>query len=277
MNLMMTPARAYGVPFLDTPGVEVWRNVDGTVCAVGYRRDEDHCLYVPNVGTFLFRHSSDEIRLVPDASARDERIQDAFHRIALPLALQLRGPQVLHASAVLIGDGVVALCGQSGAGKSTLAYALSRRDHQLWGDDAVAFDVDDGLISVQPLPFRVRLRPASAAWFDDLARLKGSELSLPWQRGSSTAAFRALFVLRRADADAVDEMQIRRLAPADAFTAVLPHAYYLALDDEDLNRRLLSAYFALADRLPVFALCYAPRLGLLDQMTERIEREVAAL
>lgn len=265
------------MPVLDAPGAEVWRDVDGTVCAVGYRRGEDHCLHVPNVGTFLFGHSSDEIRLVPDASAGDELIQDAFHRVALPLALPLWGQQVLHASAVLIGDGVVALCGQSGAGKSTLAYALSRRGHQLWGDDAVAFDVNNGLLSVRPLPFRVRLRPASAAWFDDPARLKGSDLSLPWQRGSSTGAFSALFIMQRAKAGSGDELQIRRLAPADAFTAVLPHAYYLMLNDEDLNRRLVFAYFALADLLPVFALRYVPGLGLLDHMAERIEREVAAL
>lgn len=55
------------------------------------------------------------IRLVPDTSTGEERIQHALHRIALPLTLQLRGLQVLHASAVLIGDGVVALYGQSGA------------------------------------------------------------------------------------------------------------------------------------------------------------------
>lgn len=122
----------------------------------------------------------DEIRLVPDASAGDELIQDAFHRIAEPLALQRRGPT---GSACQRSHDRRRRCRalrQSGAGKSTLAYALSRRDHQLWGYDAVAFD---------------------------LARLKVPELSLPWQRGPSTAAFSALLVVQRADTAVADEVR----------------------------------------------------------------------
>jgi hypothetical protein len=43
-----------------------------------------------------------------------------------PKLLALRGNLVLHASAVLLNDAVVALCGESGAGKTTTARALVR-------------------------------------------------------------------------------------------------------------------------------------------------------
>lgn len=265
-------------PDLQAAGVEVWRDVDGTVAAFGYRDAATHCLRVPHVGTFMFVGVSEEIRLAREPSASDELVQDAFHRIAMPLALQLHAVQVLHASAVVLGGGVVALCGRSGAGKSTLAYGLSRRGLALWGDDAVAFEPSQSGLQVSPLPFRMRLRPASAQWFDDLEHQKGSELSSPWHTGSATLPFRALLVLERvAEVAADDRVEIVRLAPVDAFAAVLPHAYYLALDDEQLNQRLLSTYLVLADQLPVFTLRYTPRLTLVEEIAEMVEATVAEL
>lgn len=265
-------------PDLDEPGVEVWRDVDGTVAAVGYVRGADHCLQVPRVGTFVFTGSSDEIRLAPEGSASEDLVQDALHRIAMPLALQLRGVQVLHASAAVVAGGVVALCGRSGAGKSTLAYGLGRRGFALWGDDAVAFEsaAGDGL-RASPLPFRMRLRPASAEWFEDLAHQKGAEHASPWHRGAQ-GPFRALFVLERCEEVPSDvAAEIVRLRPAAAFAAVLPHAYYLALDDAGLIERLLSGYLDLADRLPVFVLRYRPRLALVDRIAEMVAAQVSEL
>ena len=277
MNLIKTDVSACPVPSLNAPGVEVWRDADGTLSAVGYRRGPDHGLHVPGVGTFFFHAASDAVVLVPDCSASDALIDDAFHRIALPLAVQLRGPQVLHASAVLLNGGVVALCGRSGAGKSTLAYALSRRGHTLWGDDAVAFEVGADAIEVRPLPFRMRLRRASAEWFDAPALQKGTEQSSGWLSGFAARPFRAVVILDRgADTDG-DEVHPVRLAPADALHALLPHAYYVALDDGELNRRLVSAYLGLADVLPVITLRYTPRLALVERMAELVEQTVAAL
>lgn len=249
----------------------MWRDVDGVVAAVGYRRDREHCLFVPNVGTFVFSGSSDEIRLARDPSASDVLAQDALHRIAMPLACQLRGVQVLHASAVVASGGVVALCGRSGAGKSTLAYALSERGLAAWGDDAVAFEVSGDDVRANPLPFRMRLRPASAEWFGDLAHQKGSEFSTPWHRGPDNLPFRALFVLERtAELATASGAQIQLLEAADAFTAVLPHAYYLALDDQGLNQRLLADYLELADRLPVCVLRYRPELRLVESIAQAV-------
>jgi len=277
VDLVTVPVADVPVPTLDDPDVEVWRDVDGIVSAVAYRHGSGYGLQVPNVGTFFFGASHEAVILVPDASAGAGLIQDAYHRIALPLAVQLRGPQVLHASAVLVEGGVVAVCGRARAGKSTLGYCLSRRGNPLWADDAVAFETHAQGVEVLPLPFRIRLRPESAEWFDALDHQKGRELSSPWLGGSSPRPLRALVVLERDESSTDDTVQLVRLAGADAFSAVLPHAYYVAVHDERLSRRLVSAYLALADVLPVFALRYAPRLGLVETMAELVEREVEAL
>jgi hypothetical protein len=279
-DLMILVAATADVPVPDrgAAGVEVWRDVDGVLAALGFRAGDDHCVHVPNVGTFAFTAASDEIRLSADPTAPESLRVDAFQRIAVPLALQLRGLQVLHASAVVVDGGVVALCGRSGAGKSTLAYGLGRRGFPLWGDDAVAFEPRAGGLLASPLPFRMRLRPASAEWFDDLAHQKGFEQDTPWESEPSPARFTALFVLERRTTASPDEKpEIVRLAPADAFSAVLPHAYYLALDDEELNRELLTTYLTLSEELPVFALRYTPRLDLVEDITALVTATARAL
>jgi hypothetical protein len=51
----------------------------------------------------------------------------------------------------------------------------------------------------------------------------------------------------------------------------------VVLDDEAANRRLVSAYLDLADRLPVFAVRYHPDLEAIDRIAAAIEKEVMAL
>jgi len=271
------PKTEFALPHLDAPGVEVWRDLDGTIAAIGFRETRQHCVHVPAIGTFRFALDGSDLHLSPRAGVSEASIEDAYCRIVLPLAFQLRDRQVIHASAVVIDGGVVALCGRSGAGKSTLSYALSRRGHEAWADDAVAFRSSSDGVAVDPLPFRLRLRPASAAWFDDVEHEKGSEFTVPWSLPARPLQFRALLVLERGSEDDRPPVVIERLPPADAFTAVLPHAYYLALSDRRLNRRLVASYLELADHLAVFRLRYTPRLPLVDEITARIEEAVAPL
>jgi hypothetical protein len=246
------------------------------VAAVGYADGPGHCLFVPRVGTFRFGRSEGVITLAPVPSVADELVDDAYHRIALPLALQFTGREVLHASAVHTPAGVVALCGRAGAGKSTLAFALGRRGHRAYADDAVAFEVTDTRAVVRPLPFRMRLRPASAAWFDAPAHLKGGERATTWRRGEP-APLRALFVLEQAASGPPGTLDVERLSPADAFSAVLPHGYYVVLDDPEVTGRMVTAYLRLADRLPVFSLRYSPTLEAVESIVTEIEKQLAAL
>lgn len=256
----------------------MWRDADGTISAVCYPCGPDRRLHVPRIGTFTLSTSSDLVRLVPLAGVSSALIDDAFHRIAVPMAVQVHGLQVLHGSAIAVDGGVVALCGRSGGGKSTTAYAMHRRGWDLWADDAVAFRVDGDRAEAHPLPFRMRLRPESAAWFAAPEQTKGSELGSPWLGDAEAARLRAVVLLAPTteQSDPSEAAAMARLAPADAFRELLPHAYYVSLTDESVNRRLLTAYLDLAERLPVFSLRYVPRLEQVDAMCGLIERHVTS-
>src|SRR5262249_38115323 len=141
------------------------RDNDGTVCAYGYTREDQHWMILPGLACFQFGKHVDDITAMVAQDAPLEMVQDAFYRSILPMVLQVRGREVLHASAVRTACGVVALWAVSETGKSTIAYGLSRRGYQLWADDAVAIDVAGPIITAIQLPFSIRLRPASASYF----------------------------------------------------------------------------------------------------------------
>ena len=91
----------------------------------------------------------------------------------LGFVLRLRGLACLHASAVVIGDGAVALMGPAGAGKSTTAAALGLQGYPLVTEDVVALEKTSRGFDVRPGFPQVRL------WPDSVRLLCGHRDALP--------------------------------------------------------------------------------------------------
>lgn len=91
----------------------------------------------------------------------------------LGFVLRLRGVTCLHASAIAVGNRVIALLGPAGAGKSTTAAAFARLDYSVLSDDGVALLEQDETFLVQPAYPRLRL------WPNSVKALYGSSDVLP--------------------------------------------------------------------------------------------------
>jgi len=247
----------------DGAAVEQWHDRKGRLAAYGDA--EGGWLYLVGVGTFRF--GRDEIELLAHSGVGLDAINDAHRRLALPLVLAALGHQVLHGSAVMMPAGVVALCAPSGSGKSTLAYGFTRRGLPPVADDAVALEPSTPAPVVVPLPFTLRLRPQSRAHFSS----DGGPVTQPEvPRGDLRLA--AICTLERAS---VSAPRIVRLAPAQAFRAVLAHAYSFGLADATQRRRMMDGYLTLASCVPVFLVTVPDGLETLDSTLEAIERAVA--
>lgn len=264
-------------------GVEIWRDLDGRIGALGERRADLFLLHLPGLACFEFGLAGDEVVVRAPPETRRETIEDQFFRTALPLILQARGREVLHASAVSTPAGVVALCAEKESGKSTLAYALSRRGYSLWADDAVAIEVEDERAWSFPVPFALRLRPASAAHFERAGTPPAPDP--PARRvaaaGSANgrAPLRAAFVLTRlrAAGGAAAAPEARRLAASEAFTALLANAYCFTLGDPDRKQAMMRHFLMLTRELPVFALRYPTGLEHLEAILDTLESALASL
>jgi hypothetical protein len=214
-----------------------WADDQGELCMWATARGNRPCLVAPGFAFYELR--DDVVAATPFRTGFEGIIEDTYWRSVLPLFLQHRGLQVLHASAVAGPAGVVGFCGRAGAGKSTVAYGLSRRGNRLWADDGLVVS------SVAP--------PRTAALAGEMRLLPDAREHL----GKSTDGILleaevgeerdiALLIVLNA------EPQPQTLSAGEGFAAVVEHAYCYNL--EATKREMASAYLALLEHVPVVRL-----------------------
>jgi len=252
---------------------QVWRDHDGTVAAYGYTDDGIHTMNFPNLGAFHFsarRGDSVSAELLSTVDA--DAALDSYRRMVVPMVLQARGLEALHASAILVDGSVVAFCGTSQSGKSTIAYALAHGGAVLWADDAVAFELTpEGAVAL-PLPSRIRLRPRSEGFFREAGWVAGLEAAKETRtRSPDPAPMRALFMLERSSST---EAETRPLSPAEAFPLALTHAFCFSLEDSTRKRSMVQTYLELVRRLPVTEMTLPEGLAHLERTLGLVEATI---
>ena len=167
LSQKLETARVWSVgPNLDEHGCPtrvVWQLEDG-----GYF----HYKYSDGTEFVLDRAGTEVWARWADALTLEDTVTYLLGPI-LGFLLRLRGFICLHASAVVVGESVVALVGPAGAGKSTTAAGFADFGFPVASDDVLVL-IDQGhRFLVQPAYPRVRLWPAS------VSALYGEEDYLP--------------------------------------------------------------------------------------------------
>jgi hypothetical protein len=117
-------------------------------------------LSAPHAGDYLIAGGGSQVLCAPPPETAAWRWQRFLIGQVLPLVAVLRGLEVLHASAVVLGAGAVALCGHSGAGKSSVAAAFLDRGAALLADDVLALEPRGAGVLAHPGPRLMNLRHA---------------------------------------------------------------------------------------------------------------------
>jgi hypothetical protein len=258
--------------------VDTWRDHDGDIVAQGYTAAGHHWLHFPDFATYRFCTRPSAVTVMPEATTSTDALHDWHRRTVLPLALQALGLESLHASGVVVPEGVIAFCGFPRTGKSTMAFALHRRGYRLWADDSVVIHAAQ-VVQAIPLPCHIRLRPASRAHFgmnghvpDPRDEWSGPPLS------DAPMPLAAVFVLTRGGAgDETSGFRVRRLSSAAAFHAVLSHAQCFSLRERARKQRMLEAYLALAARLPVVEVRFQPGFDKLPAVLDAVEHTISGI
>jgi len=143
----------------------------GALVEVRQRPDVGILVDARSRGRFLVRPGARQVLCAPG----DEDWRRVLVAQVLPVVAALRGLHVIHASAVSIGDGAVALAGASGVGKSTLAAELARAGHPMLADDVLALRLEHGVpvaepgVSLPELPRAPHAMPLRALYLLDHA------------------------------------------------------------------------------------------------------------
>lgn len=251
----------------------VWHDKDGRPVGRAYANGDVHVVELDRVGRFTFRPDSSEVRGYREPRVPEDVFEDYFSRWILPVAAQVRGLEVLHASAVLGPHGVGVFSAASEAGKSTLAYALGVRGYRIWTDDALAFIVAGGRPEAVDLPFRLRLRPGSAAHFGIDAPPDGRAVPVAsHSTQDQREPIAVVFLLERsANGGAV---RIENVDALEAFPTLVEQSYHFGSEDRERKRAMLSSYLELATAVPVYRLAMATGLANLDAVVEAVEEHL---
>jgi hypothetical protein len=252
-----------------------WYNLDRSVCAYVYSINGLKCLDFPHIALYLLDNNSYEITAIPTKSADTTLVEDTFRRLVLPMQMQLAGMEVLHASAVLMNAGVIALCANSGTGKSTTAFALSRRGYRVFADDVVPFELRPSETRANSLPFRVRLRADAANYLDHQYAhrySKNSHAERLHQIDHATAPLRLIIILRRSLVSMdLRDTEVRQMKPQESFLAILRHAWCFSLIDEDRKALMIKQYLDLVSRIPVYEISFKADLTKINSLLDTIE------
>ena len=138
---------------------------------------KDGCGYLlrfPEIGDFFVDAEGREIICAPEPETPMETLRHLLLDQVLPLLLNLKGREALHATAILTPLGVCAFTGPAGTGKSTLAASFFRAGYPVLSDDCLVLEEDNGHILAIPAYPGLRL------WEDTLESLgEDHNLSLP--------------------------------------------------------------------------------------------------
>ncbi len=248
---MLTVILADGSPPSRGPGrlVNVWRDDDEVPFAEAAVHGEGYRLEWRGIGTLIFAPGTSTVTLWPAPGTTAGQATDAVLQLVQPVVLQALGHQTLHASAVHLTAGALALCGVSGSGKSTLAFALGQRPGiQQVADDGLVLTIDAGRPAVHALPFQSRLRPESRRF------LAAPASCAQPQRELDAAPLLAVFILEPRDARS--PIEVAPVGATQAFAALLMHAHCFDESSRDAVVRMVEAYLAVADAVPVYRLRY---------------------
>lgn len=252
---------------------------------------EDYLVRFEGYGDFLISRDGIDIQCCPLPDTAESTIRHLFLDQIVPLVLSRRESLVLHASAILTPEGVIAFVGKSGQGKSTLAASFAQSGFRLISDDYLILrrmplrkmprrepaadwiaipsypgvrlwpETSDGIFTVPP-------ESAEIAHYTDKRRVSDPAL-IPFAEGPS--ALRCLYFLNDPDEVAFEPRPaIVRLSPREAFMKLVTCAFNLDIRDKVLLERQFEAIGQVSTEVPCFQLDYARDFSSLPAVRQLI-------
>ena len=210
----------------------------------------------------------------------------------LPLVLNLRGRDALHATAVATPHGVCAFTGMAGMGKSTLAMSFALTGYPVLSDDCLVIEEQDGRLVAVPAYPGVRLwddtcaalapqinAPSPVAHYTDKQRLVWQEqvknfptTPLPLQR---------IYLLTRSSGNAsvmdLSAPHIESCPQRQVFMALLEQTFRLDVTDAVMLVRQLHWLERIVTQIPVRRLYIPNDFTALSTVQAVVLRDCASI
>lgn len=244
-----------------------------------------YLLRFPELADFSVDTNGREIVCVPGPETPPDTLRHLLLDQVLPLVLNLKGREALHATAVLTPLGVCAFTGPTGTGKSTLAASFLFAGYPFLSDDCLVLEENCGQILATPAYPGLRL------WADTLGALcEDHGLSLPVAHYTSKQRLvprehlrdlpagpypvvRVYSLVRPAETgrgDGLADPLIERLSCRDGFMELISSAFRLDITDRTMLVRQFRFLERVVLHVPVRRLRVPNTFSLLPAVRESI-------
>lgn len=262
------------------------RQVGGAVWLRYGKMQRGYVLSFPRVADFLVDRNGREV--VCRNASRDTPLSVVRHLLidqVLPLVINLRGREALHATAIATPYGVCAFTGRAGSGKSTLAASFVLSGYPLVCDDCLTLTPGKTIMAVAGYP-GLRL------WQDSIQGLRARSRHLKggsedagksrWRDRPRAVSFSPktrplvrVYLLRRARGHSTSAV-IRDLAPARALMGLLQAAYRLDITDHVMLNRQFHFLSRVAGLVSVRQLVVPDSFSALGDVKKAILDDLAS-
>jgi len=243
------------------------------------QRDDSYVLRFHTLADFWVSGTGDRIRCCNPARTPWRTIRHLLVDQVIPLVLNLRGQEALHASAVETDRGACAFIGASGAGKSTLAASLAEEGCPLVSDDCLALREASDVVLAVP-SYR-----ASRLWPDAARALLGTERAFPavahytdkrliGARGDRTCEpVRLTRIYLLEPSDGAESVSIAPVSPRQALMELVEAAFRLDIRDRAMLARQFTFLARVVARVPAAALRFPWGFAGLPAVREAVLRD----
>lgn len=260
------------------PGGEPWLS-----CA---KTDGGYLLRFNELADFEIDKTGSKIICRPRPAIPEDTIQHLLLDQVIPLVINLRGGEALHASAILTPRGAVAFAGPAGSGKSTITASLLKMGYPFVSDDCLTLQEKDQNIYATPAYPGLRLwKDAEAHLFG----LNGSNKSVahytsklrvdieesPGIYSPEPKPFVRLYdIMNSPETDETSDITIEKLSPRDSFMALVRCVFRLDITDNRMLRRQFCFLERVVSTVSVRRLIFPRDFALLPAVQEAILKDL---
>jgi hypothetical protein len=248
---------------------------------------DDGSTYVrwDTVGEFLVAADGRSIAWRRIGEASLESVQVYMLGQALSFALVKQRFEPLHATAVTVGDCVVAFLGDNGSGKSSLASFFLAAGHRLVTDDLLVLEERSGRLLAYPGPPRIKLFPGIAKHLlgDMAERVRMNpdtdKLILPIDgqlTASAPLALGGIYTLARPrDVSRDGSIHVEPLTLRESVIELVKGTFNRRLVDPERLARQFDLATRFARRVSIRKISYPRTLDRLHEVRDRIVADLA--
>jgi hypothetical protein len=260
------------------PGGEKWLS-----CA---KTEGGYLLRFNELADFTIDRIGSEIVCMPRPGIPEDTIQHLLLDQVLPLVVNLRGGEALHASGVLTSQGVVAFAGPAGSGKSTVAGSLVKEGFPFVSDDCLTLSKKG--LDIYAIPAYPGLR----LWDDAQEHLFGENGKIesvahytcklrvdiedkPESYSTEPKPLRRLYdIVHSPEMEGRSDIVIGKLSGRDSFMALVRCAFRLDITDCQMLTRQFEFLKRVASAVSVRRLSFRKDFQLLSAVREAILQDL---